>query len=41
MIFGTLGEMNSNVKDFIYLAVDYGAEHLGISMTASTLDTIR
>ena len=41
MVFGTFGEMSSNVKDFIDLAVDYGAEHLGKSMTASTLDRVR
>jgi len=38
MGFGTFGEMSSNVKDFIDLAVDYGAEHLGKSMAASTMD---
>jgi len=41
MVFGTFGEMSSNVKDFIDLAVDYGAEHLGKSMAASTLDMVR
>jgi hypothetical protein len=41
MIFGTFGEMSSNVKDFIDLAVDYGAEHLVNSMAASTLDMVR
>jgi hypothetical protein len=41
MVFGTFGEMSSNVKDFIDLAVDYGAEHLGKSMAASTMDMVR
>jgi hypothetical protein len=41
MVFGTFGEMSSNVKYFIDLAVDYGAEHLGKSMAASTLDMVR
>ena len=40
MVFATFGEMSSNVKDFIYLAVDYRAEHLGKSMAASTMDTV-
>jgi predicted aldo/keto reductase-like oxidoreductase len=41
MVFSTLGEMSSNVKDFIDLAMDYGAEHLGKSMAASTIDRVR
>jgi hypothetical protein len=40
MVFGTFGEMSSNVKDFIDLAVDYGAKHLGKSMAASTMDMV-
>ncbi len=41
MVFGSLGEMSSNVKDFVDLAADYGAEHLGKSMAALTLYTLR
>jgi hypothetical protein len=41
MVFGTFGEMSSNVKDFVDLAMDYGAEHLGKSKAALTLDTLR
>jgi hypothetical protein len=42
MVFGTFhGETSSNVKVFIDLAVDYGAEHLGKSMPASTMDMVR
>ena len=41
MVFGTFGEMSSNVYDFVNLAVDYGAEHLIKSMAASTLDMVR
>jgi hypothetical protein len=41
MVFGTFGEMSFNVKDFIDLAMDYGAEHLRKSMAASTMDTLR
>jgi hypothetical protein len=40
-VFGTFREMSSNVKDFVDLAMDYGAEHLGKSMEASTMDTVR
>jgi hypothetical protein len=41
MVFGTFGKMSSNVKDFVVLVVDYGAEHFGKSMTATTLNTFR
>ena len=41
MIFGTFGEMSPNVKDFVDLAVDYGAEHLGKFMATLSMDTIR
>ncbi len=41
MVFGTFGEMSSNVKYFINLALDYGAEHLRKFMVASTMDTTR
>ena len=33
--------MSSNVKDFIDLAMDYGAGHLSKSTAASTLDIVR
>ncbi len=39
--FGTFGEMSSNAKDFVDLAVGYGAEHLGKSVATSTTDTER
>jgi hypothetical protein len=41
MVFGTFEDMSSNVKDLVDLAVDYGAEHLGKSIAASTLDIVR
>ena len=41
MVFDTFGEMSSNVKDVVDKAVDYGAEHLGKSMAASTVDIVR
>ena len=41
MVFGTFGEMSLDVHDFVNLVVDYGAEHVGKSMAASTLDMVR
>jgi hypothetical protein len=41
MVFGTFGEMSSNINNFFDLAVDYGADHMGKSMAALTLDMIR
>ncbi len=41
MVCGTWGEIISNVKDLVDLAVDYGAEHMGKSLAASTLDMVR
>ena len=41
LVFGTFGEMSSNVLDLVALAVDYGTEHLGRSIAASDIDVIR
>jgi hypothetical protein len=41
MVFGTFGEMSSNVKDFVDQALDFGAQYMGESMAASTLDMVR
>jgi hypothetical protein len=41
MVFGTFAEMSPNVKDFVDMAVEYGLEHLGTSMAASTPDVLR
>jgi hypothetical protein len=38
MVFGSFAEMSSNVKDFVEMAVEYGVEHLDMSMAASTPD---
>jgi hypothetical protein len=35
MVFGTFGEISSNLHDFVNIVVDYGAENLGTSMTAT------
>ena len=29
LVFGTFGEMSSNVKEVVNMAVEYGVEHLG------------
>ena len=39
-VFGSFGEMSKSVKEYIELAVDYGAEHLGRMMTATTLEAV-
>ena len=42
LVFGSFGEMSKGVKEFIMLAVDYGAEHLGRTMAArSVAETIQ
>ena len=40
-MFGTFAECSSNVTDFIDTAVDYGVEHLGRTMAATTVDAVR
>jgi len=29
LVFGTFGEMSSNVKEVVHMAAEYGGEHLG------------
>jgi hypothetical protein len=41
MVFGSFGEMSSNVVSLVETAVEYGVEHLGRNMDATTLDTLR
>ena len=41
IVFGTFGEMSSNVKEVVDMAVEYGVEHLGRSMAATTVDGVR
>jgi hypothetical protein len=41
LVFGTFGEMSSNVKEVVYMAVEYGVEHLGRTMAATTVDGVR
>jgi hypothetical protein len=41
LVFGTFGEMSSNVKEMVNMAVEYGLEHLGRTMTTTTVDGVR
>jgi hypothetical protein len=41
MVFDTFAKMSPNVKYFVDMAVEYGVEHLGTSMAASTPDVLR
>lgn len=41
LVFGTFGEMSSNVKVVVDTAVEYGVEHLGRTMAATTVDGVR
>ena len=41
LVLGTFGEMSSNVKEVVDMAVEYGVEHLGRTMAATTVDGVR
>jgi hypothetical protein len=41
LVFGTFAEISSNVRDFIDTAVEYGVEHLGRTIAATTVDAVR
>jgi hypothetical protein len=41
LVFGSFGDTSTNVKQYIELAVDYGSEHLGIAMAATTLEVVK
>ncbi len=41
LVFGTFGEMSTNVKDVVNMAVEYGMEHLGRTMAATTVNGVR
>ncbi len=41
LVFGTFAEISINVRDFIETAVEYGVEHLGRTMAATTVDAVR
>ena len=41
LVFGTFGEMSSNVKEVVNMAVEYGVEHLDRRMAATIVDGVR
>ena len=41
LVFGSFGEMSSNVVQLVETAVEYGVEHLGRNMAATTVETVR
>jgi hypothetical protein len=41
LVFGSFGEMSTDVKEIVELAVDYGAEHIGQIMAATTVETVK
>ena len=41
LVVGTFGEMSSNVGELVKTAVEYGVEHLGRNMAATTVETAR
>jgi hypothetical protein len=40
LVFGTFGEVSSNVRELVETAVEYGVEHLGRNMAAITVETV-
>jgi hypothetical protein len=41
LVFGTFAEINTNVREFIETAVEYGVEHMGRTIAATTVDAVR
>ena len=41
LVFESFEEMSSNVVSLVETAVEYGVEHLGRNMTATTVDRVR
>ena len=41
LVFGLFGEMSKSVEEYIELAVDYGAEHLGMIMEATKVEVVK
>jgi hypothetical protein len=40
LVFGSFGEMSSNVGEVVNMAVEYGVEHLGRTMATTTMDGV-
>jgi hypothetical protein len=41
LVFGSIGEMSSNVVAMVETAVEYGVEHLGRNIATATVDKVR
>ena len=41
LVFGTFAEASTNVGEFVELAVEYGVEHLGRTMAATSVDSVK
>jgi hypothetical protein len=41
LVFGTFAEASSNVSEFVELAVEYGVEHSGRNMAATSVEAVR
>ncbi len=41
LVFGTFAETSSNVNVVVDMAVEYGVEHLGRTMAATTVEGVR
>ena len=41
LVFGTFGEMSSNVAALVETIVEYGVDHLGRNMATTTVETVR
>jgi hypothetical protein len=41
LVSDSFGEMSTNVKHYINLAVDYGVEHLGRKMVDTTVEAVK
>ena len=41
MVFGTFAEASTNVGEFVELAVEYGVEHMGRTMAATSVEYVK
>ena len=41
LVFGTFAEASTNVGEFVELAVEYGVEHLGRTMAATSVESVK
>jgi len=41
LVFGTFAESSTNMREFIDTAVEYGVEHMGRTIAATTVDAVR